>query len=79
LRQPRLSFGAKTLLLEAMAPLPRRHTRRSFLKATTVVGTAAFLAISLKGNVQKASGAEVCNCYANCYHNCHGDCGRKFW
>lgn len=75
---PKLSFGAKTLLLE----LTDAHlmSRRRFLqKATILVGGALLFSVALTDSRRGRAEAADCSCHSACYTNCHSDCGRKTW
>jgi len=85
--EPKLSYGAKTFLLELAG---EHQDRREFLKksAITVAGFT-FLALVFDSGLGEAAAPDgiVCSyqrathisCYNNCYCDCHGDCGRKGW
>ncbi len=76
--RPKLSFGAKTLILEVTDG--HKMTRRQFLEKTIVVagGVAMFSIILGESRHGKVEAAD-CSCHAGCYTNCHSDCGRKTW
>lgn len=77
---PKLSFGAKTLLLEAVENSSVEGcSRRDFLKGIVTVGGVAFFSVALNAPAREAGALMDCSCYSNCYTNCHGDCGRKLW
>lgn len=64
-RGPRLSYGARTLILEVVKP---GMSRREFLKRSLItVGGVAFLSLALDTvRPRDARGAVTC-CYSNCY------------
>ncbi len=69
----KLSYGAKTLILETLGP---DLSRREFLKVTGV----SILSVTLVSNSAEGNDDLGLNCcYHNCYVNCHSDCGRKGW
>lgn len=84
--KPKLSYGAKTLLLDI-----RNFglDRRDFLKRSLVFAAGVtFLAVSITGTARPSSAADLycgcygdCHsqCYSNCHCACHSDCGRKGW
>ncbi|MCL4476144.1 MAG: twin-arginine translocation signal domain-containing protein [Nitrospirae bacterium] len=75
---PKLSFGAKTLILEITDG--HKLSRRQFLKKTVVVaGGVALFSIVLGESRHGRLEAADCSCHAGCYTNCHSDCGRKTW
>lgn len=76
--RPKLSFGAKTLILEVTDG--HKMTRRQFLEKTIVVaGGVAMFAIILSESSHGKVEAADCSCHVGCYTNCHSDCGRKTW
>lgn len=89
---PKLSYGAKTLLLDIIENHSSGIDRREFLrKSLIVIGGLMFFAISIGGSAKKAMAdaplPATCGCYgdchsqcySNCYCACHGNCGRKSW
>lgn len=85
---PKLSYGAKTLLLNVM------NTRRDFLRKSIVtVGGISFLCLSLDmlkpSREAEADNSACCQnycasyvpgCYNDgCYNNCHSSCCADFW
>jgi hypothetical protein len=79
--QTKLSFGAKTLILEVSEPLREGSlSRREFLERSLItVGGLMILSIVLPTAGKSTSEAATCTCYTACYVNCHTDCGRKTW
>jgi anaerobic selenocysteine-containing dehydrogenase len=84
---PKLSYGAKTLLMEVIGD--GGITRRDFLKKSVItVASATFLSVSLAKMPAHAAPPDLfcgcysdCHgqCYSNCHCACHGNCGRKGW
>ena len=68
----KLSYGAKTLILETLGP---GLSRRDFLKVAGIT----ILSVTFLSNNAGAQTPGLNCCYQNCYVNCHSDCGRKGW
>jgi hypothetical protein len=68
----KLSYGAKTLILETLGP---RLSRRDLLR----VGGIAILSVTLLSESAAGESLGLNCCYSNCYSNCHSECGRKGW
>jgi hypothetical protein len=74
---PRLSFGAKTLILEVTND---SMTRRDFIEKNLIVAGGGLLFSIVLPILQKNNAnAADCSCFTACYTNCHSDCGRKTW
>lgn len=83
---PKLSYGAKTLLLDI---INSGTNRRDFLKQSLIIAAGvAFFSVSIAGKSESAPPSNIfcgcygdCHsqCYSNCHCACHGRCGRKSW